>query len=91
MASLKANGPILIVGEEGSGKSKLAEAVTKQLRDENYTVVEVKPATQKHMLTEIAKELGVETHNLEGKVIPVDQLKLAIAKYFDDIYGPPTD
>ncbi len=82
VASLKANAPILIIGGEGSGKSVLAKAVVAQLKDEGFTVADIEPATPKHMLTEIAEQLDVETRNLEGKVISMEDLKWAIAQYF---------
>lgn len=82
IASLKANAPILIAGEEGSGKSVLASAVVEQLSEEGFTVAFIEPATPKQMLVEIAEQLGVDTHNLEGKALTVEGLKTAIARYF---------
>lgn len=49
-ASLKANGAILIAGEDGSGKSVLAGAVVENLQDEGYMVAFIEPATPKQML-----------------------------------------
>jgi hypothetical protein len=82
-ASLLANGSILVAGEEGSGKSVLANAVVESLQDEGFTVAFVEPATPKQMLLEIAHQLEVETQNLEGKALNTDQLKRAIASYLD--------
>jgi len=84
VAALKANGPILVVGMEGSGKTFLAEAVAKELRTELYTVVMIEPATPKQMLTMIAFELGVPTQNLDGKIILLDHLKKAISEYLQE-------
>jgi ABC-type dipeptide/oligopeptide/nickel transport system ATPase subunit len=81
VASLKANGSIIIVGEEGSGKSTLATAVVKSLQEDEFTVAFIERATPKQMLNEIAEQLGVETQNLEGKALTSDQLKRAIATH----------
>lgn len=83
-ASLLANGSILIVGEEGSGKSVLANAVVESLQDDGFTISFVEPATPKQMLKKIAEQLGVETQNLEGKALTADQLKRAIATYLTE-------
>ena len=42
-ASLLANGAILIVGEEGSGKSVLGNAVVEKLTDDGFLVAFVEP------------------------------------------------
>jgi type IV secretory pathway ATPase VirB11/archaellum biosynthesis ATPase len=49
-AALLANGSILIVGEEGSGKSVLCNAVVESLLAESFTVASIEPATPKQML-----------------------------------------
>ncbi len=82
-AALLANGSILIVGEEGSGKSVLCNAVVESLLAESFTVASIEPATPKQMLLEIASQLGVDNQSLEGKVLSADQLKRAIATHFD--------
>jgi ABC-type dipeptide/oligopeptide/nickel transport system ATPase subunit len=82
-ASLLANSSILVAGEEGSGKSVLANAVVKGLQDEGFTVAYVEPATPKQMLLEIAYQLEVETQNLEGKALNTEQLKRAIANQLE--------
>lgn len=81
VAALKANGPLLIVGAEGCGKTFLMDAVIEQLSTEGYTVAALEPATPKHMLMAIASELGVPTQNLEGKAISVDELKILISQH----------
>jgi len=83
-ASLLANSSILVAGEEGSGKSVLANAVVESLQDEGFTVAFIEPATPKQMLLEIAYQLEVETQNLEGKALNTDQLKRAIASYLEN-------
>ena len=82
-ASLLANSSILVAGEEGSGKSILANAVVEGLQDEGFTVAFIEPATPKQMLLEIAYQLEVETQSLEGKALNTDQLKRAIATYLE--------
>ncbi|MFN6156090.1 MAG: hypothetical protein ACK4YK_16410, partial [Dolichospermum sp.] len=51
-ASLLANGAILIVGEEGSGKSVLGNAVVEKLTCDGFLVAFVEPTTPKQMLLE---------------------------------------
>lgn len=83
IASLKANAPILIVGEEGSGKSVLGTAVVEQLNFEGFAVALVEPTTPKQMLIEIAEQLGINIVSLKGKVLTSDELKRAIATFFE--------
>jgi hypothetical protein len=79
IAALLANGSILVVGEEGCGKSVLASFIAEKLVLDGFTVAFVQPATPKQMLIEIAYRLGIEIQNLEGKALSVDKLKNAIA------------
>ncbi len=83
LAALKANSPILVAGEEGSGKSVLCKAVCEQLSNEGFTVALCEPATPKQMLIEIAEQLGVDTVTLEGKPLTVDQLQRAITTHLE--------
>ena len=80
-ASLLANGSILVAGEEGSGKSVVASAVIQKLLDDGFTVARVEPATTKQMLIQIAEQLGCDTHNIEGKTLSADRLKIKIADF----------
>ncbi|MDB9377977.1 ATP-binding protein [Nodularia sphaerocarpa] len=80
-ASLLANGAILIVGEEGSGKSVLANAVFEKLTADGFLVAFIEPATPKQMLLEIAGQFDVATEDLEGKNLTVEKLKRAIADF----------
>ncbi len=84
IASLKANSPILIAGEEGSGKSTLKEAVAEALSKEGFTVASIELATTKQMLLDICEQLSIEIQNLEGKSLTADGLKNAIAHFFQD-------
>ena len=83
-ASLKANGAILIAGEDGSGKSVLAGAVVENLQDEGYIVAFIEPATPKQMLLEIAHQFDIPTEDLEGKSLTADKLKRAIAGFLEE-------
>jgi hypothetical protein len=84
VASLLANGSILVAGEEGSGKTVLAQSVVEKLQDDGFLVADVQPATRKQMLLNIAEQLGVETYSLEGKAFTADQLKVRIATFLQD-------
>lgn len=86
-ASLLANGSILVAGEEGSGKSVLAASVVERLQDDGFLVAHIEPATTKQMLVQIAEQLGVDTHNLEGKAMTADQLKIKVADFLQDNTG----
>ena len=77
-ASLLANGAILIVGEEGSGKSVLGNAVVERLTDDGFLVAFVEPTTPKQMLLEIAQQFELPTEDIEGKNLTMDKLKKAI-------------
>jgi hypothetical protein len=82
LAALKANGSILLCGEEGIGKTILNDAIAQELMDEGYRVAMIPtPATARQMLISIAEQLEVETINLEGKALTVEKLKWAIADF----------
>ncbi|OUL23963.1 9-O-acetyl-N-acetylneuraminate esterase [Nostoc sp. RF31YmG] len=83
-ASLLANGAILIAGEDGSGKSVLANAVVEKLQDDGFTVAFIEPATPKQMLLEIAHQFEIPTEDLEGKSLTADKLKRAIATFLEE-------
>ncbi|WP_373527384.1 AAA family ATPase [Nostoc sp.] len=84
IASLKANGAILIAGEDGSGKSVLGNAVIEKLQAEGFMVAFVEPTTPKQMLLEIAHQFDIPVENLEGKSLTVDKLKRAIAGFLEE-------
>jgi energy-coupling factor transporter ATP-binding protein EcfA2 len=83
-ASLLANSSILVVGEEGSGKSMLANAVVDGLIESGFKVAFVEPTSVKQMLMEIASQLEINTVSLEGKSLNTEQLKNAIAMRLGD-------
>lgn len=80
-AVLRSGSSLLIVGESGIGKSVLAEAVTQELKDENYQVAAIQPASTKQLLTRIAEQFGVETQDLAGKNLTTIGLRSAIADF----------
>ncbi len=84
VASLLSNNSILVVGEEGSGKTTLAVAVVEKLEQDGFAVINCEPTTPKQMLKEIAEHLGVDTHNIDGKALTTDKLKRAIAGYLEN-------
>jgi hypothetical protein len=83
-ASLLANGAILIAGEDGSGKSVLANAVVEKLQGDGFMVAFIEPATPKQMLLEIAHQFDIATEDLEGKSLTADKLKRAIADFLEE-------
>lgn len=84
VAALTANSSLLVVGEAGSGKSVLGEAVTEELEQLGYTVAIAYPMTVKQTLLSIAEQIGVETESLEGKALTVQGLQEAIAEFLGD-------
>jgi AAA domain len=82
LAALKANGSILLCGEEGIGKTILADAIAQELMQEGYRIAMIStPATARQMLISIAEDLGIAPVNLEGKSLTVEKLKWAIADF----------
>jgi energy-coupling factor transporter ATP-binding protein EcfA2 len=85
IAALKADGSILIAGEEGSGKSILIAAIAGELAEEGFNIAFVDtPSTTKENLLSIADQLEIDTVDLEGKNLTVDRLKIAIRDYLND-------
>jgi hypothetical protein len=66
------------VGEEGSGKSVLGNAVVEKLTCDGFLVAFVEPTTPKQMLLEITQQFELPTEDIEGKNLTVDKLKRAI-------------
>jgi AAA domain len=83
LAALKANGSILLCGDEGSGKTVLLDAVREELTTDGYALAAIlTPATQRQMLIAICEQLEIETIEVEGKAMTVEKLKWAVADYF---------
>ena len=76
-----AGSQILVVSNEGMGKTFLANQIYEKLLRDNFSVVLIQPATSKQMICEIADSLGVSTKNLEGRSLTTDSLKPAIAQF----------
>jgi AAA domain len=82
LAALKANGSILLCGEEGIGKTVVLNAIAQDLIAEGYQIAVIAtPATSRQMLISIAEQLEVDTINMEGKALTAEKLKWAISDY----------
>ena len=82
LAALKANGSILLCGDEGSGKTVLIDAVREELTESGYTLATIlAPATQRQMLIAICEQLAIDTIDMEGKALTVEKLRWAISDY----------
>ena len=68
-------------GEEGCGKSVLAQALVENLRDEGYLVGFCEPASPKQMLMDIAEQFELDTCSLEGKTLQVGALKSLVESF----------
>jgi len=74
-------GSICLWGDEGCGKTVLAQALVDNLRGEGYLVAFSEPASPKQMLMAIAEQFGLSTQTLEGKRLTLEALKLAISDF----------
>jgi hypothetical protein len=81
VAALQANSSLLVVGEPGSGKTVLGDAVSEDLSALGFTVVHTKPLSTKQALMDIAEQLGVDAQSLEGKGLTSAQLAIAISNH----------
>lgn len=84
VAALQANVSLLVIGEQGCGKSVLLDFVTKDLETIGFQVVVVRSSTTKVALLRIARQLGIETLSLSGKVLKVEELQEAIAEFLSE-------
>ena len=89
VASLKANSAILVFSEEGMGKSVLADAVVNSLTDEGFVVVQLEISTSRHMLKDLADQLGVATVvdplASKTKALTLDELKRKIESHLEEL------
>ncbi|NJO85315.1 MAG: ATP-binding protein [Synechococcaceae cyanobacterium RM1_1_27] len=77
--ALKKSQSLLIMGEEGSGKSVIGSAVADQLRGDDWHVaVADYGGSTKRTLTEIADQLGVMIEDENGKPLTADILRAEI-------------
>jgi hypothetical protein len=82
LAALKANGSILLCGDEGSGKTILMDSVREDLAADGYVLAAIlAPATQRQMLISICEQLEIDTIDLEGKALTVEKLRWAVNDY----------
>jgi hypothetical protein len=84
LAALQADSSLLVVGEPGSGKSVLGEAVTEELELLGFKVAIARPLTAKQALLDLANQLQVDTETLEGRSMTTAQLATAIADFLQD-------
>jgi hypothetical protein len=84
LAALQANSSLLVVGEPGSGKTVLGEAVTEELELLGFKVAIARPLTAKQALLDLANQLEVDTETLEGRSMTTAQLATAIADFLQD-------
>ena len=84
VAALLANASLLVVGEDGAGKTFLAERVIEDLWGRGFPVAAPAIGTVKQMLLEIAGDLGVDTETLEGKPMTAQQLQETIAEWLQN-------
>ncbi|TYQ29176.1 ATP-binding protein [Pseudanabaena sp. UWO311] len=89
IASLETNQSLLIVGDEGSGKSAIAAEVRSEFKKRGWTVAIAEyTGSAKNTLIEIADQLGCDTCDPNtGKPLTADGLRDAIADY---LYSPKT-
>jgi hypothetical protein len=73
VAAMQANSSLLVVGEAGIGKTVLGNAVSDELVELGFTVID------------IALQLGVDVENLEGKKLTTAELAGAIATHLKEI------
>ena len=84
VAALIANSSLLVVGEPGSGKSFLAEAVQQDLTESGFISATIKSGTVKQILVDLAFQLEIDTESLEGKALKTDELMKAIADWLQN-------
>ncbi len=80
-SALLAEGKLCLWGEEGCGKSLLANVLVKQLRDEGYLVALVEAASTKQMMLSIADQYGISIYSINGKKLLLDSLKMLISDF----------
>lgn len=82
VAILQANSSVLVVGETGCGKTTLAKNILLEVQEIRFIAALCEPAaTSKQFLIKVAKELGVDIENLDGKRLTTEELQEAIAEF----------
>jgi hypothetical protein len=69
----------LVLGESGSGKTSLGQAVVDELDGEFNCAIASYSGSLKKVLGDLAEQLDIPTENEEGKKLTADQLKDEIA------------
>ncbi len=83
VATLQADSSLLVIGEAGSGKSFLAQAVGLELKTLGFPVAIATPATTKQTLISIAEQFDVEIRSLEGKSLTTLGLMEALWEFLE--------
>ncbi|QNP31357.1 ATP-binding protein [Cylindrospermopsis curvispora] len=78
VASIQSASSLLVVGDQGSGKTFLAEQVYKAFLIAGFSVAYVEPCTTKQLLLKICSSFNIPTQDFEGKKLTVEQLKQEI-------------
>ncbi|MCZ2207583.1 ATP-binding protein [Cylindrospermopsis raciborskii] len=76
MASIQSAGSLLVVGDQGSGKTFLAQQVYKAFLVSGFSVAFIEPCVStKQLLLRICNSFNIPTHDLQGKNLTTEQLK----------------
>lgn len=75
VASLLAGSGVVVISEQGYGKTELARFVQAELKSLQFTTVFLNPGTQTDLLHSVAEQLGIPITNVEGKKLLLSQLK----------------
>jgi len=76
IASVQSAGSLLVVGDQGSGKTFLAEQVYKAFLVSGFSVAFIEPSvTTKQLLLKICNSFNIPTQDFEGKNLTTQQLK----------------
>ncbi|WP_338430909.1 ATP-binding protein [Synechococcus elongatus] len=87
IASLRAAESLLVVGEAGSGKSRLSRAVVEDLRAVGYTVVTLpQPLTQRQLLIQVAEQLEIEPEQRQTVALFAETLREELEHWPEPVF-----
>jgi len=78
VASIQSASSLLVVGDQGSGKTFLAEQVYTTFLGSGFSVAFIEPCTTKQLLLRICSSFNIPTQDFEGKKFTTEQLKQQI-------------